>query len=1099
MGQMPLQQGFAGNQRNLAVDEFHPLSFGQRALWFIYQLSPESSSYNMHFAARTTSEVNTAALQSAFAALMARHPALRTTYAIQHGTPMQKVHERMPVPFEQINAADQEEETFRQSLTDELHAPFDLEKGPVFRVKLFNRPGEQVILANFHHIAIDFWSLAVILDELCVLYAAKEFGMDAALPPLTATYIDFIQWQNELLSGPQAKRSWDYWQVQLGGELPKLNFPPVRSKRKDLAATYKFQINPALGRELEILGKKLGITLNTILLSAYQILLSRYTGQHDVIVGTPVAGRSRSDFRGVVGYFVNPIVVRSDLGSDPVCNQYLGQVWNKLLASIEHQDYPFPLLVEKLQPERDSNHSPIIQSLFVYQRAPRLEANELTSFIIGDPNARLAWGGLTLEPLDLPQLEGQFDLTLQVDATSLLAGFQYKTDLFDETTVARMAEHYLNLLKGIAVQPDRKLSELPMLGEQERRQLLAEWNDTAKEYTRDEKMHRIFEEQAERNPGALAVLWGEKRWSYMELNEQANQLAHYLRSKGVSSDTRVAICMERSWEMVVGLLAILKAGGAYVPLDPAYPAERLAYIVENAEATVLLTQSGLTARLQSYGGQRVCVDLETTAIREESVHNLEGAGELAYIIYTSGSTGTPKGVMVRHQPVINLIEWVNKTFEVGESDRVLWTTSYGFDLSVYDLFGLLAAGGSIRIANEDEVRDPERLLDELCNGGITFWDSAPAALQQLVPFLDEQAERTMQSQLRLVFLSGDWIPVKLPDVLKSHFPKVEVVGLGGGTEATVWSNFYRIGVVEPEQNSIPYGKPIQNARYYILDSNLNPCPIGVAGDLYIGGECLAEGYAGSPELTSDRFIADPYGISKGARMYRTGDSARFWEDGNIEFLGRVDNQVKVRGFRVELGEIEAVLTQHPDVEEALIIAKDKPALGDRDRSKELVAYIVPQPEQSIPVEELRRYLKEKLPEYMVPALFVELPRMPVTANGKIDRRALPEPNRSRREGDLAYVAPRTPIEETLVGIWNEVLDLEQIGVYDNFFEFGGHSLLLIQVTSRIAEAFDVELPLKTMFDNPTIELLSVSIENKILAEIREMDEVEVQEQLEGSK
>ncbi|MEK8015452.1 MAG: amino acid adenylation domain-containing protein, partial [Candidatus Parabeggiatoa sp.] len=602
----------------------------------------------------------------------------------------------------------------------------------------------------------------------------------------------------------------------------------------------------------------------------------------------------------------------------------------------------------------------------------------------------------------------------------------------------------------------------------EQHKLLVEWNNTQTDYPKDKCIHQLFEEQVKQTPNAIAVVFEDQQLTYDELNRRANQLAHYLQSLGVKPEVLVGICVERSLEMVVGLLAILKAGGAYVPLDPTYPKERLAFMLADAQVPVLLTQEKLVDGLPKSHAQIVCLETSLKNFSKENPISKVTAKNLAYIIYTSGSTGTPKGVVVRHQSVINLIDWVNKTFQIGASDRILFVTSLCFDLSVYDIFGLLAAGGSIQITSESILKNPEQLLHTLYHQPITFWNSAPAVFQQLVPLF--QYQDAITHHLRLVFLSGDWIPVTLPDTIKAAFPGIQVIGLGGATEATVWSNYYPIKEVDPQWVSIPYGKPIQNAKYYILDQNLNPCPIGIRGALYIGGDCLASGY-NDPLQTAQKFIPDPFSEDGNARLYHTGDLASYLPDGNIEFLGRIDNQVKIRGFHIELGEIETVLAQHPVVQQAVVIAWEvKP--GD----KRLVAYIIPN-QKAVPTpSELHHFLKKRLPDYMVPATFVMLEKIPLTPNGKIDRHHLPTPNPFQRTIDDERVAAHTPIEETLTTIWTEVLELEQIGIHDNFFELGGHSLLITQVISRVRESLQVELSMHSLFDYPTIAKLAQHIE-----------------------
>jgi amino acid adenylation domain-containing protein/non-ribosomal peptide synthase protein (TIGR01720 family) len=647
---------------------------------------------------------------------------------------------------------------------------------------------------------------------------------------------------------------------------------------------------------------------------------------------------------------------------------------------------------------------------------------------------------------------------------------------------------------------EQLLSDVPPLTEKERHQLLVEWNDTKVNYPKDVCIHQLFEAQVDRTPDAVAVVFEDEQLTYQELNQQANQLAYHLKSLGVGPGMFVAVCMNRSLEMIPTLLGILKAGGAYVPLEPSFPKARFQWILSSLKISCIITQTAPLKTIHDLLPQLpalehvICLDTpqQPESINREEIEELSAHQQIwmrsylaqlpkqnlptqasqddpAYIIFTSGSTGTPKGVMVRHKPVINLIDWVNRTFDVNSSDRILFITSLCFDLSVYDVFGLLAAGGSIRVVSDGNVRDPERLLCMLGDEPITFWDSAPAVLQQLVPFFPFMKSTEKKSQLRLVFLSGDWIPLKLPDLVRKTFPGVEVIGLGGATEATVWSNYYHIGDVDPHWVSIPYGKPIQNAQYYILDSHLHPCPIGVPGDLYIGGDCLSSGYVNEPILTAERFIPNSFSNEPDTRLYKTGDLARYLPDGNIEFLGRIDHQVKIRGFRIEIGEIEAVLSQHPAVRETVVLAQE-----DIPGNKRLVAYVVVNQKSAHTINELRRFLQEQLPEYMVPSAFVQLEALPLTPNGKVDRRALPMPDTVRPELAGTYVAPRTPVEEVLAKIWAEVLRLEQVGIHDNFFELGGDSILSIQIIAKAHQA-GLQLTPTQMFQHPTLAELAVVV------------------------
>ncbi|HEY0606859.1 MAG TPA: amino acid adenylation domain-containing protein, partial [Herpetosiphonaceae bacterium] len=805
----------------------------------------------------------------------------------------------------------------------------------------------------------------------------------------------------------------------------------------------------------------------------------------------------------------NYVVLRADCAGNPAFTTLLRRVQATVLGALEHQAYPFNLLVERLQPTRDPSRFPLFQLVFIWDKLRQVGDQDVSPFLLLglDENApRMQWDELEVEALAYDQRGAAFDLMLTVfeGRDSLAIALKYNTDLFDADTIKRLLGHFETLLSGIVDQPEQRLAQLPMLTPPEQHEILDLFNATARPYPTDICYHQLFEAQAARTPNAVAVVYDDgAQMTYRELNEQANQLAHQLKRLGVGPGSLIAVYMDRSLEMITALIGIAKAGGAYVPQEPSFPDTRVSWILTSLGVDWIITQHRYQPRLdglcpptlrhviyldappdaavqdqQPHVGRHTWTWDEMRQLPRENLPPQSSPDDLAYIIFTSGSTGTPKGVMVRHRPVVNLIDWVNRSFAISAADRVLFITSLCFDLSVYDIFGLLAAGGSIRVVANHDLGDPQRLLDMLCNEPVTFWDSAPAALQQLAPLFATLGDQARASRLRLVFLSGDWIPVTLPDQVRDTFPRAEVISLGGATEATVWSNYHPIATVEPHWTSIPYGKPIQNSQYYILDGYLNPCPVGIPGDLYIAGDCLASGYINEPILTATKFIPNPFTAEPGSYLYKTGDQARFWPDGTMEFLGRIDHQVKIRGFRIELGEIEAVLRQHPAVHEAVVIAREDTLAGAK--AKRLVAYVVGNGEeqaQDMPggTAELQSFVKARLPEYMVPAAFVFLERLPVTANGKLDRKALPVPEMSRADLLDDYVAPRTPLEAQLAAIWAEVLQLERVGVEDSFFAIGGHSLVATQIVVRVRDAFQVDVSLRTLLETQTVAALAETI------------------------
>jgi len=788
-------------------------------------------------------------------------------------------------------------------------------------------------------------------------------------------------------------------------------------------------------------------------LAAFQSLLHRYTGQNDIVVGSPIANRNRAEIEGLIGFFVNTLVMRTDTSGDPVFRELLKQVRRSTLDAYAHQDVPFEKLVEELQPERDLSRNPLFQVIFALQNAPH-----------STPKLY----GLTLSRMDRGTTMARFDLEvhLREEAERLRGSFVYNTDLFDAATIERMAGHYQMILEGIVADPDQRLSELPLLTDAERHQLLVEWNDTSTDYPRDKCIHELFEEQAERTPDAIAVVFEEQQLTYRELNSRANQLAHYLKKRGVVPEALVGICVERSLEMVIGVLGILKAGGAYVPLDPSYPKERLAFMIEDTKAPVILSQQHLVNVLPEHTAIVICLDSDLKTITKESKENpVNGtaAGNLAYVIYTSGSTGRPKGVCVPHRGVVRLVKETNYARLTSE-EVFLQLASISFDASTFEIWGSLLNCAKLVIMPPG-TPSLEELGQVVQKHQITtLW--LTAGLFHLM--VDEKPEAF--THVRQLLAGGDVLSVSHVRGFLSKNRNCTLINGYGPTENTTFTCCHTIELTGQIEKSVPIGRPVSNTRVYVLDGCLQPVPVGVPGELHIGGDGLARGYLNRPELTAEKFIPDPFSREPEARLYKTGDLARYLPDGTIEFLGRIDNQVKVRGYRIEPGEIEAVLVQHPFVREAIVIARE-----DQPGDKRLVAYVVLSEKSTVAANDLRNFMKEKLPEYMVPAAFVVLDALPLTPNGKVDRKALPAPDTERLYPEDSFIAPRTPIEEMLAGIWCDVLGLKKVGIHDNFFELGGHSLLATQVMSRLRKAFQVEIPLRSLFEMPTIEGLAIRI------------------------
>ena len=1047
-----------------------PLSRGQQALWFIYQLAPDSSAYNIANAVRVPADLNVPALRRAFQSLVDRHPCLRTAFADNQGEPLQRVHKYMEVCFQQEDATAWGDELVKRRLDEEAWRPFNLEQGPLLRVSLFKQTAQEyILLVVVHHIVADFWSLAVLAHELGVLYQAEKNGTKANLVPLALRYTDYVYWQEEVLAGHEGDELLSYWEQQLAGELPVLNLPTDRPRtpvQTFEGASHVFRLDAELTRQLKTFSQAHDATLFMTLVAAFQVLLYRHTGQEEILVGSPTAGRSRSDLNAVVGYFVNPVVLRGNLSGSPTFKEFLNRTRKTVLSALEHRDYPFTLLVERLQPTRDPGRSPLFQVAFALQKAHLPGGESLSAFALGEAGALMNLGEIQVETVALEQRVAQFDLAMmmaEVNGT-LAASLQYNTDLFDSRSISRLASHFRTLLGSIVSDPHQPISSLRLLTQAEADQLIVGWNSTTREFDATRCIHHLVEEQARRTPHALAVKDESSALTYQQLDLRANQLARYLREKGVGQEQMVGVCLRRGVEMVVAMLGILKAGAGYVPLDGGYPKQRLSYMLEETKAAAVIVGSEQAERIGGQGGRLINVEEEREQIRRRSVEGVSSrvSGEnLAYVIYTSGSTGRPKGVQIQHSGLMNLVTWHQRAYGVTSGDRATQLASPGFDASVWELWPYLAAGASVYIPNEETRRSIPKIWRWLADEAITICflptPLAEAALEAQLP---------ADLALRTLLTGGD----KLHPVSNNALP-FRLVNHYGPTENTVVATRALVAVGTGSATAPPIGRPIDNTQVYLLDSRQQPVPVGVPGEIYIGGEGLARCYLNQPDLTAERFIPNPFGLRPGARLYKTGDLARYLADGEIEFIGRVDGQVKVRGYRIELGEVESVLTQQEGVREAVVVVRE-----DAPSEKRLVAYLILKDKQPPEIGELRRSLKERLPDYMVPSAFVALEAFPLTPNGKIDRQSLPAPSEARDSLDDAPETPRTLVEELLTGIWSQILGVEQVGTQDDFFDLGGHSLLATQMVSRVRDAFKVELSLRTLFESPTVADLAKSIE-----------------------
>ncbi|HVG20470.1 MAG TPA: amino acid adenylation domain-containing protein, partial [Blastocatellia bacterium] len=1050
-----------------------PLSRGQQALWFLHQISPGAGAYNINVAVSIKGGLDVSALQRTFKTLVSRHPCLRSSFTSILGEPARLVHEKAEVSLQREDDLDWSDARLNERLVEEANRPFDLERGLLLRLRLFARSsGEHVLLLVVHHIVADFWSLAVMVYEMGLLYEAEKNGRPATLAPLDFQYSDYVRWQEEMLASAEGERLWVYWREQLAGELPSLSLPtdrprpPVQTYR---GASHSFVLNAESTARLKALGQSRAATLYMTTLASYLTLLHRYTGQEDILIGSPTSGRGRAGFAGIVGYFVNPVVIRADFSRNPTFEQFLDQVRQTVLAAVEHQEYPFALLVKRLEPERDASRPPLFQSMFALQKSHLLDEEGLAAFALGEAGAQLKLRALNLESMALERRVAQFDLSLSVVEAQeeIVASLEYNTDLFDASTVERMADHFHTLVEAIACDPSGRVSDLPLMTLAQRRQLLAEWNDTGQGRREDRCIHELFEAQAGRTPDADAIVFGDLRLTYRELDERANRLADALRGLGVGPEARVALLLERSIEMVVGVFAILKAGAAYVPLGTTLPAERLAFMLEDSQAEVVLTQERLADRLPEKAPKVICLDAKPGPFTGAASSG-SGAtpGNLAYIIYTSGSTGTPKGVMIEHRTLVSYIEYMGDRYEFGPGDRFLQFSSISFDASVEDIFGCLTRGATLVLPADSAMDSASSFIDECRGRRLTVLNLPTAYWHELVANTAAEDWASVE-QLRVVIVGGERaLAGRLREWQKIAGPRARFANEYGPTEATICSTIWELADhSRAAPDEIPIGRPIRNVRAYILDLRLRPVPIGVVGELHIGGFNLARGYHERPDLTAEKFIPDPFGDEPGGRLYKTGDLARYLPGGDIEFAGRSDHQVKVRGFRIELGEIEAALHQHPLVVDAVVLAKEAASGAVR-----LVAYVVAG-DEALTTGVLRGFAKEKLPEYMVPSAFVLLDRLPITPAGKVNYRALPEPVQTGAESGGAFAIARSMAERQLARIWADVLKLEQVGVHDNFFELGGDSILSIQVVARARQA-GLEISPKQIFECPTLAELA---------------------------
>lgn len=1048
--------------------DFYPLSFQQEQLWFLQWLNPESPVYNLHHTYALQGPLNLKAMQRSFDEIVRRHEILRTSFVVKGGEGAQQVS---PLWEDTLSIMDlrhlpeaEREEYIHDLTVEQAHRPADLARDKLLRAVLLRlSENSHLLLLTLHHIVTDWWSFKVLSQELSVLYNALSEDRPSPLGDLPIQYGDFALWQREWLQGERLETLLSYWRRRLAGAPRLLSLPtdyPRPHVQTQHGAREEFILPVGLFESFCNLGRQEGGTAFTVLLAAFQTFLYRYTGQKDILVGTPIANRIKAETEPLIGFFLNTIVMRADFSNNPSFRELLSLLRKEVMGAQAYQEIPFRTLVQALEPDRNPSFTPLFQVAFIYlsSQAPTFEH-------INSGKEVMQLQGLSVEVVKTPYRMSEFDLTLcfEEKADGLHGFMEYSTDLFKQSSIRRMIEHLQRLMEGIVAAPDSTVSELPMLTESERHQLLARPNNTAAGYPQDRCVHQLFEEQVARTPHAVAVIEGERHLTYSELNARADQLARHLQAHGAGPDVLVGLCVERSIEMLLGLLGVLKAGAAYVPLDPSNPRERLAFILRDAAVPLLLSTLRVRS-LPAHDAEVIYLDSDWQQIARGSSKPLLAQarpGNLAYVIYTSGSTGRPKGTLITHEALVNYLSWCRQAYAAEQGQGTLVHTSISFDMTVTGLIAPLLVGGKLELLPEGP--GVEVLLTTLKSSrDLSFVKLTPTQLDMLGQRLtaEEAAGCT-----RAFIIGGENLQAATLRFWQQAAPETKLINEYGPTETAVGCCVYEAIGGQHATGSVPIGRPIANTQLYLLDDLLRLAPVGIQSELYIGGASLARGYLNLPNLTAEKFIPNPFSEEPGARLYRTGDLARYLADGNIEFLGRADWQVKIRGYRIEPGEVETTLNKHRLVSQSVVIKR-----GDDER---LVAYLVANPGALTPsIEELRHHLAEQLPDYMIPAAFVVMKKLPLMPNGKVDRHALPPPEDGRPQLATQYIAPRDELEQFIATIWQDVLRIESVGINDNFFDVGGHSLLLLQVHSKLAGELACELTAMDMFVNPTIRTLA---------------------------
>jgi amino acid adenylation domain-containing protein/non-ribosomal peptide synthase protein (TIGR01720 family) len=1037
----------------------NPLSEGQKGLWMLQKVSPEMSSYNIPLCFSIRQKLDIEKFKQACTFLLQQYPILTSVFGEDDGIPYQVIQPSQPLAWQQEDISALQPEKVLPYLRGKTKEPFSLENGPLMRIQLLSQSEqEHIVLIVVHHIIFDGSSSLLLVKSLLEAYRGLNGGKDLEAKPYSTSFNDFVEWEQGMLSSKEGEEHRSYWRQQLSGILPILEIPTDRprfSSQSSEGQTYTSLLSPELTTGIKAFAQAQHINLSIVLLGIFKVLVYRYTGLEDIIVGMPVIGRPAEKFDSQIGYFINMLPIRSQVGDEQYFSKFIKELQLTVVDGLDHAAYPFPVLVRELNVSRGPTNAPVFQVAFIYQNF--LQSTGLNAMKDQDQNS------LHITFMEDIHQEGEFELALEIfdQGDRFTLNIKYDPDLYNLSTIQRMMRHYVKLAEEVVNDPNLTLGEYSLMSKEEQATILIDWNATQVDYPSHKTIHQLFEEQAERTPDNTALVFEENILTYKQLNNQANQIARVLRKKGVTFNSIVGIMAHRSLELVIGIIAVLKAGGAYLPIDPEYPEDRIAYILEDSEADIILTQSKLADKVR-FNKSIDIIDLEDQDFyrgNDENLNIMSNSHNLAYIIYTSGSTGKPKGVMIEHTSVVNILTALQKKYPLSVSDAYLLKTTYCFDVSVTELFGWFHDGGRLVILELGAEKDPVAMLKTIDEYNITHINFVPSMLAVFINMFNA-SEMTVLNKLKYVFVAGEAVTRKLVEKFNSMTEGVIFENIYGPTETTIYATGYSIKDLQDEMN-IPIGKPLSNIHAYVVDRNNKLVPVGIPGELCIAGTCLARGYLKRPELNEEKFADNPF--VQGERMYKTGDLVRWQPDGNIEYLGRIDHQVKIRGFRIELGEIENRLQSHEAIKEAVVVTKE-----GKEGSKYLCGYIVAQ--EKLSVTDIREYLSKELPEYMIPTHIIQLEKIPLTSSGKADRKALPDPDGNLTTG-TEYEAPRTDIEKALVEIWQEILEIRNIGINDNFFALGGDSIKAIQVLARL-QKYSLKLNVKNLLANPVIKKVS---------------------------